>query len=734
MNAGIFKISRRDFLRHGLAASGGLTLGVGFVGCSDETVPNETEINRTPDLAQEPTRFAPNAFVRIDTDNTVTVVVKHIEFGQGVFTGLPTLVADELDADWSQIHAVGAPADAERYRNLNWGQSQGTGGSSSMNNAYQQMRRAGAMARAMLIGAAAEQWEVPRGEIEVAEGVLSHAASAQRANFGELAARAARQEVPHDVALKEPGEFVFIGRDVPRTDIKAKNDGTAVYTQDFTLPGMLTAVVAHPPRFGARWKSYDASQAERVEGVEAVLPVESGIAIVARDFWSAKKGRDALGVEWDEREAFRGSSNDIMATYRELAKTPGKTARRDGDVNAAFDGAAQIVEAAYEFPYLAHATMEPMNCVAQVTGDGCELWYGAQGQTGDQNNVAAALGIEPRQVRINMLYAGGSFGRRSHGHSDYVVEAARIAQELGDDRPVKLVWTREDDMRAGAYRPLNYHVMRGALDSDGNLVAWHHRIVGQSILAGTRRAPDSTAIDRTTVKGATTLPYAIPNIEVDVHNPDVGAPVLWWRSVPHTHTAFSTEVFFDELAHAAGHDPLALRLALLGEDERQRKVLKLVARESGWRSPLPAGRGRGIAVHKAFGTYVAEVAEVTAHKDGAIAVDKVTIAVDCGIAVNPDIVRAQMEGGMGYGLSAVLGDAITLEDGIVQEDNFDTYRVLKMSQMPEVAVHIVPSNHDPTGVGEPGLPPIAPAVANAVFAATGTRLRRLPLSIEINDA
>ena len=729
MNAGIFKLNRRDFLQQGLAAGGGLALGVGFTACSDEPATDTTVVPQgLSEVAPGTTPFSPNAFVRIDPDNTVTVIVKHTEVGQGIFTGLSTLVAEELDADWAQIRAVGAPADSELYRNLNWGSVQGTGGSSSMNNAYLQMRRAGATARAMLVGAAAKQWEVRAGEIEVASGIVRHVASGQSANFGDLAAGAAQQAVPENVALKAPDAFVYIGRDMPRTDKQAKTNGSAVYTQDFTLPGMLTALVEHPPRFGAHWKTFDASAAEQVEGVEAVLGLATGIAVVAKDFWSAKKGRDALRVEWDERSAFHGNSDEILAEYRELAKTPGQIARRDGDVNAAFDGAAQILDRSYEFPYLAHATMEPMNCVAQVSNDGCELWYGAQIQTGDQNNVAHALDIEPQQVRINMLYAGGSFGRRAHGSSDYVVEAARIAQGLGGGRPVKLVWTREDDMRAGAFRPLNHHRIRAALDRDGAILAWQHRIVGQSVMAGTSFAPEAGAIDKTTVQGGSTLPYAIPNIEVDVHNPDVEVPVLWWRSVGHSHTAFSSEVFFDELAHAAGADPLALRLALLAHDERRRQVIELAARQADWSAPLPAGRGRGIAVHEAHGTYVAQIAEVSVLDDDSFAVDKVTIAVDCGMAVNPDIVRAQMEGGMGFGLSTALGDAITLKDGIVEQDNFDTYQVLRMSQMPEVAVHIVASTLDPTGVGESGVPCIAPAVANALFAATGMRRRRLPLN------
>ncbi|MCZ6664277.1 MAG: xanthine dehydrogenase family protein molybdopterin-binding subunit [Gammaproteobacteria bacterium] len=720
MSGTVFKLKRRDFVKFGLAAGGSLTLGIGFG--NEVAAPNDARVATAGDLV-----FAPNAFIRIDSNSTVTVISKHTELGQGIFTGLTTVVADELDADWSQIRVEGAPADAARYNNLNWGPYQGTGGSSSMSNAYLQMRRAGATARAMLIGAAATEWNVPREEITIRRGQITHAASRRHVAFGEFAARAAAQPVPKNAPLKDATDFVYIGHDVARLDKPQKTDGSAVYTQDIRLPDMLTALVQHAPRFGATVKSFDASAAKRIDGVTTVVAIESGVAVVADNFWAAKKGRDALRVEWDETGAFRGGSEEILAQYRALARQPGKIARNDGNVNAAFDAADKIVEAAYEFPYLSHATMEPMNCVARVTDRGCELWYGAQSQTGDQNHVAAALGLDIANVTINMLYAGGSFGRRADRNSDYVVEAARIARAAGGDHPVKLVWTREDDMRAGGYRPLNYHFIRGALDRQGRITAWQQRIVGQSILAGSDFADVPNALDHTTVEGASTLSYLVPNVEVEVHNPVINVPVLWWRSVGHSHTAFSIESFLDELAHAAGKDPLAVRLALLAHDQRQQNVVRLAAREAGWDKPLPKGRGRGIAVHEAYKTCVAEVVEVSAHSDGSFSVDKVTIAVDCGIAVNPDIVVAQMQGGMGYGLSAALGDEITIRDGIVQQDNFDTYPVLRMSQMPEVAVHIVASNADPTGVGEPGLPPIAPAVANALFAATGKRHRRLPL-------
>jgi len=710
----ITRLTRREFLRHGLTVSGGLLLGVRL-----------RPARAASDAAGIPS-FAPDAFVRIGTDDLITVIVKHIEFGQGTFTGLPTLVAEELGCAWSQVRAEGAPADPSRYANLNWGGSQGTGGSSSMNNAYIQMRRAGATARAMLIAAAARAWQVKPGDITLSEGLVRHAASARSARFGELAALASQEPVPKNVTLKDPAEFVFIGHDLPRLDIAAKADGSAVYTQDLRLPGMLTALVAHPPRFGARVASVDDGPVRALEGVEAVVELPSGVAVVARDFWTAKKARDALLVKWDESDAFRQGTEDILADFRARAARPGLVARRDGDAGTALADAAQVLEADYEFPFLAHATMEPMNCVARHDGDACELWYGVQGQSLDLGNLSRALGLPAEKLTLNMLYAGGSFGRRSNASSDYVVEAARIAAAL-PGTPVKLVWTREDDMRAGAWRPLTLHRLRAALDADGGINAWQHRIVGQSILAGLPKPPPADKVDHTCVEGASTLPYAIPNLSVESHQPSLPIPVLWWRSVGHTHTAFATECFLDELAHAAGRDPLELRRALLVDDPRRLGVLELAAEKAGWGKPLAAGRGRGIAVHHAFKTWVAEVAEVTMLEDGDYRVDRVVVAVDCGLVVNPGIVRAQMEGGVGYALSALRGEAVTLVDGRVQEDNFDTYPLLRLSQMPRIEVHLVASREPPTGVGEPGVPPLAPAVANAIFDACGARERRLPL-------
>ncbi len=712
--------SRRRFLQ-GVA---GLTLAIYLPGGARAATPASS----TGPL------FEPNAFLRIGVDNSVTVIAKHLEMGQGTHTGLATVLAEELDAAWEQVKVEGAPADARRYNNLLWGSVQGTGGSTAMANSWEQMRRAGAMGRAMLVGAAAQKWRVPAAGITVADGVVSHPASGRRATFGELAQAAAEQPLPAEVRLKSPQEFKLIGRHVPRKDSAEKVKGTAIFTQDVHLPGMLTAVVAHPPRFGARLKRFDAAKTKAVKGVVDVVAVPSGVAVLAKDTWSARKGRDALVVEWDEASGYQGSSENIFARYREMAQKPGSIARKDGDPEAVFAGAAKVLKAAYDFPYLAHAAMEPLDCVVKLSADGCEIWNGEQMQTLDQAKVAELLGLEPEQVKLHMLYAGGSFGRRASKHADYVLEAVHIARAIGGKAPVKLVWLREDDMQAGYYRPAFHHVLEAAIDAEGRLLGWRHRLVGQSINADSPMSGlMKDGIDLTSVEGAATLPYDIPNLVVDLHTPqDVGVPVLWWRSVGSTHTAYSTEAFLDEVAAAMGQDPVRLRLELLKKHPRHAAVLRLAAEKAGWGTPLPPGkpgerRGRGVAVHESFRSCVAQVAEVTVQADGSLKVDRIVAAVDCGIAINPDNVRSQVEGSVGFALSALLYGAITLEGGQVQQSNFHDYALLRINEMPEVEVHILASAAPPTGIGEPGVPPVAPAVANAIAAATGKRLRRLPI-------
>jgi isoquinoline 1-oxidoreductase subunit beta len=717
--------SRRRFLQ----GAAGLTLAI--------YLPEATAAGASKKAASAAT-IEPNAFLRIGEDNSVTVISKHLEMGQGSYTGLATIVAEELDADWSQVRVESAPADAKRYNNLFWGPTQGTGGSTAIANSWEQLRKAGASARAMLVAAAAQQWKVPPAEIVVVNGVVMHKASGRKASFGELVRAAADESPPSDVKLKDPKDFKLIGKHIPRKDSGDKTTGKAVFTQDIHLPGMLTAVVAHPPRFGAKVKSFDASKTKTVKGVVDVVQIPAGVAVLAKDTWSAKKGRDALTVEWDESAAFKLGSDQILEKYRELAKSSGKVASSTGDADKALGAAAYKLEAAYDFPYLAHAAMEPMNCVVRLGKDGCEVWNGDQMQTVDQMVLAKLFGLAPEQVRINTLYAGGSFGRRAAKDSDYILEAAHIVKAIDGRAPVKLVWLREDDMRGGYYRPMFHHRLWAGLDDQGRLVGWRHRLVGQSILAGSPFAGAiKDGIDPASVEGAAVLPYAIPNMLVDLHTPtDIGVPVLWWRSVGSTHTAFSTECFIDELAQAAKKDPVAWRLSMLEQHPRHAAVLKLAADKAGWGNSLPAGkagerRGRGVAVHESFKSYVAQVAEVTVKEDGNYRVDRVVCAVDCGIAINPDIVRAQVEGAIGYALSTVLQGAITLTEGKVDQSNFHDYPPVRIGDMPRIEVHIVPSAANPTGIGEPGVPPLAPAVANALAAATGKRVRKLPINADL---
>ena len=713
--------SRRRFL-NGVA---GLTLAIYLPADASATA------------AAKAASFEPNAFLRIGEDNSITVLSKHLEMGQGTYTGLATIVAEELDADWKSVRVEGAPADPKRYNNLYWGPMQGTGGSNAMANSWEQLRKAGASARMMLVSAAAQEWKVAPASITVADGVVSHQASGRKASFGQLARAAAEQKAPAEVKLKDAKDFKLIGQRIQRKDSVDKTNGKAIFTQDIHLPGMLVAVVAHPPRFGAKVKSFDASKAKAVKGVVDVVQIPTGVAVLAKDTWSAKKGRDALSVEWDESAAFKMGSDQILKQFQDLAKTPGTKAFASGDADKTIAGAARNFEASYDFPYLSHAPMEPLNCVIKLSKDGCEVWNGAQMHTMDQTELAKLFGLTPEQVRINTLYAGGSFGRRASKDSDYVLEAGNIVKAIKGRAPVKLVWLREDDMRAGYYRPAFHHRLTAGLDAQGRLVGWHHRLVGQSILAGTPFVGMiKDGVDAVSVEGAVNLPYAIPNLYVDLHTPtNIGVPVHWWRSVGSSHTAFSTECFIDELAQAAGKDPLAWRLSMLEHHPRHMAVLKLAAEKAGWGTPLAAGktgerRGRGIAVHEAFRSHVAQVAEVTVQQDGSFHVDRVVCAVDCGIAINPDVIRAQIESAVGFALSAAMNGAITLTEGKVDQSNFHDYQPIRIADMPRIEVHIVPSTANPTGIGEPGVPPLAPAVANALAAPTGKRIRKLPIATE----
>lgn len=717
--------SRRGFLLGAAGIGGALVVAAHLPGEAFAAGPAAPAVVGPPDPR-------PNLFVRIAPDNSVTVLIKHLDKGQGIATGLSTIVAEELDADWAQVRSDFAPADSKLYPNHFFG-LQGTGGSTAVANSWDELRMAGAAARAMLVAAAAAQWKVPAAEVTVAKGVVSHAKSGKSASFGQLAEAASKQPVPQTVALKDPSKYVLIGDGkLHRLDHISKTDGTAVFAMDIRRPGQLTAVMARSPRFGGTVASVDDKAARAVPGVVDVVRTPVGVAVLAKNTWAAMKGRDALKVTWDDSKAEKRGTDQILAEYRDLARKPGAKAARKGDVAAAFKGAAKVVEAEYTFPYLAHAPMEPLNCVVQLTKDGgAEFWTGSQFQGIEQPTVAAILGCKPEQVKINTVWAGGSFGRRATPNADYMAEAALVAQayKAKGTPPIHLVWTREDDIKGGMYRPLFVHRIKAGLDKAGTIVAWDQTIVGQSFMAGTPFAAMmlKDGVDATAVEGAADMEYAVPNLAVDYQMGTSPVTTLWWRSVGHTHTAYAKEAFIDELALAAGKDPVEYRLAILKDHPKLANVLKLAAEKAGWGTPLPAGKARGVAVHKSFNSYVAHVAEVSV-KDGRIKVDRVVCAVDCGIAVNPDNIRAQMEGGAGWGIGHALRGQVTLTGGLVDQANFDTFEPLRYSDMPAVEVHIVPSQERPTGVGEPGVPTAAPAVANAVLKATGKPLRDLPFA------
>jgi isoquinoline 1-oxidoreductase beta subunit len=534
-----------------------------------------------------------------------------------------------------------------------------------------------------------------------------------------------------DIPLKKPKDNKFLGKPIKRLDTPDKVNGKAVFGIDVKVPRMLVALVARSPVFGGKVKTFNADKAKAMAGVRAVTQINSGVAVVADDFWSANRGRDALEIIWEEGPLATLNTGKQYEDYVALAKTPGAVARKEGDAEQALKQAAKQISAEYDVPYLAHATMETLNCLVDYRGDSCEIWTGTQFQTADRNSAARILGLKPEQVKLHTTYLGGGFGRKANPQTDFVSEAAYVAKAAraaGVKQPVKVIWTRQDDTAGGYYRPMWYDHIAAGLDKEGNPVAWRHTIVGQSIMEGTAFAGMiKDGVDGTSVEGAQDIPYAIPNIHVDLHSPRIGVPVQWWRSVGHSHTAFVVESFIDELAHAAGKDPYEYRLAFLKNHPRHLGVLKLAAEKAGWGKPLQAGRARGIAVHESFGSFISQVAEVSVKPDGTVRVHKVACAIDCGKIVNPDTITAQMESGIVFGLSAALHGEITLKNGRVEQSNFHDYPVLRLNEMPVVDVSIASSTEPPGGVGEPGVPPIAPAVANAVFAATGIRIRRLPI-------
>ena len=712
-------LSRRVFLQG--AGLTGLVIGFGWLPAAGADAAQAA----TAGTAAGP--LAPNAFVRVGPDNLVTVICKHHEMGQGNTTGLASLVAEELDADWSLVRTEYAPSDAQLYKNLLFGM-QGTGGSSAIANSFLQYRGAGATARAMLVMAAAEEWKVPAGEIRTAKSMLTHA-SGRRATYGDMAVAASRQTPPDNPPLKKAAQFTLIGKDraTPRVDSPSKCNGSALYTADVKLPGLLTAVIAWPPGFGAKLSSFDASDAKKVKGVTDVVQVPEGVAVVATGTWAALQGRRALKVQWDESASKDLDSEALLASYRAQAAQPGTRFSKPA-ATASAPAPVKTIEAVYEFPFLAHAPMEPMNCVAWLHDGMLETWSGHQFPSFDHMFAAKAAGLPMDKVKLHTLVSGGSFGRRANVWSDFTVAAVNVAKAIGGRAPVRLQFSREDDTGAGLYRPMYVHAVKAGLDAQGRIAAWEHTIVGQSIMAGgPMAAMIKDGIDPTSVEGVDKSAYDLPMLAGTLHSPALPVRPLWWRSVGNTHTAYVMETMIDELATAARRDPVAFRLALLGKSPRAAGVLKLAAEKAGWGKRRRAGVAQGIAVHESFDTFVAQVAEVSMH-NGKVKVERVVCAVDCGVAVNPDVIRAQMEGSIGFALSALYYSEIELKAGRAVQRNFDTYRSMRIHEMPKVEVHIMPSTEKPTGVGEPGVPPLAPAVANAVAKLGGPRVRRLPFT------
>jgi isoquinoline 1-oxidoreductase beta subunit len=688
-------ISRRDFMKVASMAGSGLVIGF-YLPTKDRKL-----------FGAEPTEaFVPNAFLSIDKAGTVTITVAKSEMGQGVRTALPMIVAEELEADWSKVKIEQAPGHQSKYG------SQGTGGSSSVRRSFDPLRKAGATARDMLMTAAAQEWNVDKSTCYAEKGMVIHKPTGKKSGYGDLVDAAAKVPVPDNPPLKDPKDFKIIGKPMTQLDTPNRVDGSAQYGLDVKVPGMVYASVEHCPVFGGKAVSFDATNAKKVWGVKDVIQIDEGVVVIAANTWSALKGREALSIKWDEGPNANQSQANIWKTFEEAAKNPGTKEPEIGNAAAALSSASRKVETTYYAPFVAHATMEPMNCTAHVRGDECEIWAPTQGGSGAQKEAATILGIAPEKVMTHVTLLGGGFGRRLY--FDYVTEAVKISKVF--NAPVKLVWSREDDMQHDLYRPAAYSVMSAGLDNEGWPIAWTHRAVG--------------AKQKGLVTGGSTPPYGIPNVYVDSHILDPGVPIGAWRSVGPSLTCFFIESFVDELAAAAKKDPFEYRRKLLEGKPRLKKALEVAAEKSGWGKSLPSGRAQGIACVEAFGSFIAEVAEISVGKDGTLKLHRIVAAVDCGPVVNPKTVEAQIEGAVAYGLSAVLKDEITIEKGRVKQSNFHDYQVLRINEMPKVEVHIIPSTDSIGGIGEPGLPPVAPAVCNAIFALTGKRIRRLPIRPE----
>jgi isoquinoline 1-oxidoreductase beta subunit len=704
-------VSRRLVLKAGAAIGGGLMIGWRW--------------ESSTAAAEDATPFAPNAFVRIDRQGKVSIVSPMAEMGQGVYTALPMLVAEELDADMSNVTVEHSPPNDKLYGNAFLGGSQTTGNSSSIRGFYLPLRQAGAAARAMLVAAAAEKFNVDANALLTEAGFVVDAAGNRRIAYGELTDAAAKMLVPTDVKLKDPRAFRIVGTPAKRLDVAGKVDGSAVFGIDVKRPNMQIATVAASPVFGGTLASLDEAAALKVPGVHQVAKLDNAVAVIAEHYWAARKGLEAANPTFDDGPHASLTTADIVAALAKASERQGAVAKNEGDVTSALANAATKVDATYEAPFLAHATMEPMNCTVEVTADGCDIWVGTQIPTVAQQAVAQTLGLKPEAVRLHNHLLGGGFGRRLE--YDFIVQAALIAKQA--KQPVKVVWSREEDIQHDMYRPYYYDRLSAGLDEQGIPVAWSHRIVGSSIIARFFPALFKDGIDPDAVDGAVDMPYAIPNKRIEyVREEPPGIPTAFWRGVGPTHNVYVIESFIDELAAIAKKDPVDYRRAMLGNNPRALHVLNRAAEIAGWGKPLAERRGRGICVHNTFGSFMSQVAEITVAKSGEVHVDRVVCVVDTGVAVNPDIIVAQMQSGIIFGITAALWGEITLKNGRVEQANFNDYRMLRINEAPIIEVEVVKSGADPGGIGEPGTTSLAPAVLNAVYAATGVRLRKLPIN------
>ena len=736
ISTAVHTLSRRTFLRAGAAAGGGLLVSFSLPARIG------TALAAGPQAARE---FKPNGFIRIDRDGGVTLVMHKVEMGQGTYTSMPMLLAEELEVDLSQVRLEHAPPDDALYAEPLFG-VQETGGSTSVRGNWEPLRRAGATARTMLVSAAAQTWKVEPGSCRAANGVVMHGPTGRSLTYGALVDRAALLPVPSGVALKDPKDFKLIGTPVKRLDTPEKVDGTAQFGIDVRLPGMKFAAVAACPVFGGKVASVDDAKAKAIPGVQQVVRLDDAVAVVAADTWAAKQGLAALDIRWDDGPNANLTTADIVQQLATASEKSGVVARKDGDVAAAMAGAAQKVEAIYEQPFLAHATMEPVNCTVHVRPDGCDVWVGTQVPTFTQNAAAKVTGLPKAKVQVHNHLLGGGFGRRLE--VDFITRAVQVAKQVTG--PVQVLWSREEDIQHDMYRPYYYDRIAAGLDAQGKPIAWTHRVTGSSIIArvSSELFPKNLRViralglgsviatmkglDTDAVEGAAEPPYALPNIRVEyVRQEPPGVPTAFWRGVGPTRSIFVVESFMDELAAAAKRDPFEYRRALLDGSPRAKAVLELAADRAGWGGKLPAGSGRGIALLHAFGSYIAQVAEVAVSKQGDVRVRRVVCAVDCGTVVNPDIVKAQMESGIVFGITGALWGEITIKNGRVEQHNFSDYRVLRMSETPAIEVHLVKSAEAPGGVGEPGTSAVMPAVTNAVFAATGRRIRKLPVKDQL---